>query len=99
MTTGEQRPRKSRKAWNLWIITAFALMPVALAVGLWGIDTYGGSGTGRLVFSSVAYILVLAAILCFRRGQTRKLAAAAGAGERYREEPHVHQAGFPRDRR
>ena len=99
MTTREQRPRKSRKAWNWWIITAFALMPVALAVGLWGIDTYGGSGTGRLVFSTVAYVLVLAGILCFRRGQTRKLAAAAGAVELYGEEPHVHQAGFPRDRR
>jgi hypothetical protein len=74
MTTGERRPHKSRKAWNLWIIAAFALMPVALAVGLWGIATHGG-GAGRLVFSTVASVLVLVGILCFRRGQTRKLPA------------------------
>src|SRR5580704_6568858 len=62
MTTGERRPHKSRKAWNLWIIAAFALMPVALAVGLWGIATHGG-GAGRLVFSTVASVLVLVGIL------------------------------------
>ena len=74
MTTTEQGPRTSRKAWNWWIITAFALVPVALAGGLWGIFTHP-SGEAR-VFGTGADALVLVAVLCAMRG-FRKLAARA----------------------
>jgi cytochrome c oxidase assembly factor CtaG len=75
MTTGERRPRKSRKTWNLWHVTAFALIPVGIAVAFWGVETQGG--TKFHVFMTVAQVLLLLAVLCLMRGYKRKLAAAA----------------------
>jgi hypothetical protein len=74
MTTGERRPRKFRKTWNLWHLTAFALIPLGAAVAFWGMETQGG--TKFNVFMIVAQVLVVLAILCLMRGYKRKLAAA-----------------------
>jgi cytochrome c oxidase assembly factor CtaG len=74
MTMGQRRPRKSRKTWNLWHLTAFALIPLGAAVAFWGIETQGG--TKFNVFMIVAQVLVVLAILCLMRGYKRKLAAA-----------------------
>lgn len=79
MATREPRPRRFRRAWNLWVITAFALIPVAAAVGLWSAATQ--VGTVRSVFIDMAYGLLLVATLCAKRGsRTRKLAVAAAPG-------------------
>jgi uncharacterized membrane protein len=64
------RLRKPRKALNWWIVSAFALPLVGLAFGLWSADTQ--RGTRLRVFATLAYVLVLVGILCFRRGVTRK---------------------------
>jgi cytochrome c oxidase assembly factor CtaG len=75
MTTGERRSRKSRKTWNLWHVTAFALIPVGTAVAFWSVETQGG--TKFRVFMTAAQVLLLLAVLCLMRGYKRKLAAAA----------------------
>jgi hypothetical protein len=91
VTTREQGPRNSRKARNWWIIAAFALVPVALAGGLWGILTQPRAEVR--VFGTGADVLLVVAILCAMRG-FRKLAAGAARSGGEQKYPPAAAAYF-----